>query len=193
METERAYRRWWSCSSKTAIRGTKKLRHVKGGGDRYRTRQTWGGPRKGSATTDGQDEISNGETDESGGDKDGHAIESVKLVQLRWHWSISSDIRMEFEKDCWSQFLALQLTGKAALPTMDSGDYEAIKTAILACYEESYRQRFRTAARRDGETNRELMDMQRKWPKECKTMVKMQEVIGIELFFAHYPWRRSCG
>ena len=61
------------------------------------------------------------------------------------------------EKDCWSQFLAPQLTGRAQLaftapPTADSGSYEAIRTAILARYdinEEAYRHRFRNAARRD--------------------------------------------
>ena len=54
------------------------------------------------------------------------------------------------EESCWSQYLAPQLTGKAqlafaALPGEDSGNYDAIKAAILQRYditEEAYRRRF---------------------------------------------------
>ena len=106
------------------------------------------------------------------------------------------------EKDHWSQYLAPQLTRRAQLAfatllTTDSGSYEAIKTAILACYdinEEAYRRRFRTAARRDGETNHELavrlMDMQRKWLKEYDTVVRMQEVVGIQQFLSMLPMEK---
>ena len=91
------------------------------------------------------------------------------------------------EKDCWSQYLAPQLTGRAqlafaALPVDDSGDYDAIKLAILQRYditEEAYRRRFRQATRGSGETNRELavrlMDLLGKWLKECTSLEEVRE------------------
>ena len=36
-----------------------------------------------------------------------------------------------------------------------------------------------------------LMDMQRKWSKECKTVVKMEEVIGIEQFQCTLPMEKN--
>ena len=98
------------------------------------------------------------------------------------------------DKERWPHFLAPQLSGRAqlafaALPTTDSGDYEAIKAAILARYdinEEAYRRRFRTATRKGGESNRELavrlMDLQGKWLRRHQTMEQVQEAIGIEQF-----------
>ena len=98
------------------------------------------------------------------------------------------------DKERWPHFLVPQLSGRAqlafaALPTTDSGDYEAIKAAILARYdinEEAYRRRFRTATRKGGESNRELavrlMDLQGKWLRRHQTMEQVQEAIGIEQF-----------
>ena len=136
---------------------------------------------------------------------------SVKLVPLTEKDDIGAYLvtferimeAQKVKKENWSQYLAPQLTGKAqlafaALPTEDSGKYEAIKTAILARYdinEEAYRRRFRTEVRKDGETNRELavrlMDMQRKWLKDCKTVAAMQEMVGIEQFLNTLPMEKK--
>lgn len=115
---------------------------------------------------------------------------SVKLVPLTEKYDIEAYLvtferimaAHRVEKDCWSQYLAPQLTGRAqlafaALPLDDSGDYDAIKLAILQRYditEEAYRRRFRQATRGSGETNRELavrlMDLLGKWLKECTSL-----------------------
>ena len=99
----------------------------------------------------------------------------------------------------WPHYLTPQLSGKAqlafaALPTEDSGNYEKIKTAILQRYdinEESYRWRFRSAARNEGESNRELavrmMDWQGKWLRECKSMEDIREAVGKEQFLNSLP------
>ena len=99
----------------------------------------------------------------------------------------------------WAHYLAPQLTGRAqlafaALPTADAGKYGAIKPAILTRYdinEEAYRRRFRSATRKEGETNRELavrlMDQQLKWLKEYKTVEEVHEAIGIEQFLNSLP------
>ena len=58
-----------------------------------------------------------------------------------------------------------QLVGKAqqayaALGVDEASDYEQLKQAVLRRYdinEESHRRRFRTASKKDGETNRELV------------------------------------
>ena len=64
----------------------------------------------------------------------------------------------------------------AALNPDDAKDYITLKKAILLRYninEESYRQRFRAATRKDGETNRELsarlQDLADKWTQRCNT------------------------
>ena len=71
--------------------------------------------------------------------------------------------------------LAPQLTGKAqqayaAMSSTDAGDYEALKAAILRRYDinqEAYRQRFRTATKKEEETVAELAtrlrDLLGKW------------------------------
>ena len=105
----------------------------------------------------------------------------------------------QVEKDCWPQYLAPQLTGRAqlafaALPVDDLGSYDAIKLDILQRYditEEAYRRRFRSAVRGSGETNRELavrlMDLLGKWLKECNSVEEVRESIGIEQFFNTLP------
>ena len=70
----------------------------------------------------------------------------------------------DIKEDCWSFKLAPQLVGKAqqayaAMPPDDAKDYVKLKDAILRRYdinEENYRQRFRSAASKPRETNREL-------------------------------------
>eukprot|EP00731_Ephydatia_muelleri_P004053 Em0002g229a len=132
---------------------------------------------------------------------------SVKLVPLSDKDDIEAYLitfervmtAQKVEESCWSQYLAPQLTGKAqlafaALPGEDSGNYEAIKTAILQRYditEEAYRRRFRGITRGSGETNRELsvklMDLLRKWMKSCTSMEEIQELIGMEQFLNTLP------
>ena len=136
---------------------------------------------------------------------------SVKLVPLTEKDDIEAYLvtferimeAHKVEKDRWSHYLAPQLSGRAqlafaALPTADSSNYEAIKTAILARYdinEEAYRRRFRSMTRKDGETNRELavrlMDLQKKWLKECKTVEDMQQVVGMEQFLNTLPMEKK--
>ena len=75
-------------------------------------------------------------------------------------------VAYEIKREKWAFKLAPQLVGKAqqayaGLAVCDSGDYEKVKAAILRRYditEESYRQRFRSAKPKQGETNRELVD-----------------------------------
>ena len=79
---------------------------------------------------------------------------SVKLVQLTEKDDTEAHLvtferimaAHQVEKDCWPQYLAPQLTGRAqlafaALPVDDSGNYDTIKLAILQRYditEEAY-------------------------------------------------------
>ena len=70
----------------------------------------------------------------------------------------------EVPKARWAYKLATQLSGRAqqayaAMPSEISGDYDEVKSAILRRYditEETYRQRFRAASKKEGETYREL-------------------------------------
>ena len=132
---------------------------------------------------------------------------SVKLVPLTEKEDIEAYLvtferimaAHQVEKDCWPQYLAPQLTGRAqlafaALPVDDSGNYDAIKLAILQRYditEEAYRRRFRNAVRGSGETNRELavrlMDLLGKWLKECNSLEEVREYVGMEQFFNTLP------
>ena len=84
--------------------------------------------------------------------------------------------------------------GFAAASPSDSGNYEKIKAAILIRYginEEEYKRRFRSARRKDGETNRELavklMKWQAKWLKECHTVEDVMNAVGKEQFLNTLP------
>jgi len=95
--------------------------------------------------------------------------------------------------------LAPQLTGKAqqayaAMDAATSGEYDAVKKAILRRYdvsEESYRQRFRTVERKEDETYQELatrlLDLVRKWMADHKSVAEVLEVLAIEQFLATLP------
>ena len=104
---------------------------------------------------------------------------TVKLVPLNEKDDVEAYL-VTFERimaahniseDRWSHYLTSQLTGKAqlafaAVSPSDSGNYEKIKAAILIRYginEEEYRRRFRSARRKDGETNRELAVRLMEW------------------------------
>ena len=100
----------------------------------------------------------------------------------------------------WAYRLAPQLTGRAqqayaAMPAGEAGDYEALKVAILKCYdisEETYRQRFREATLKETETYRELAirltDTLTKWMKERSHSVEaVLEQVAIEQFMSKLP------
>ena len=105
----------------------------------------------------------------------------------------------QIEEEHWPQYLAPQLMGKAqlafaAMPTVDTGNYEAIIAGILARYDlntEAYRRKFRATVRRNDETNRELAvrigEFQAKWMRECHTVEEMTEVICLEQFLNTVP------
>ena len=99
----------------------------------------------------------------------------------------------------WAFKLAPQLTGKAqrsyaALPADRAGDYIELREAILLRYninEETYRQRFRAAKFKDGETPRELAtrlrDLASRWTKGCTTVDDVLEVFVKEQLLNTLP------
>ena len=144
---------------------------------------------------------------EDSGSKPSSELRGIRLVPLTEKddieaYLVTFERIMEAHKvarDRWAHPLAPQLTGKAqlafaALPSSESADFDAIKKAVLACYddnEEAYRRRFCALTRSNGETNREvavkLMDLQQKWLKEYKNMDDIKEAIGIEQFLNTLP------
>ena len=105
----------------------------------------------------------------------------------------------EVEEARWAFLLAPQLTGKAqqayaALKAEDATKYSEVKAAILRRYninEETYRQRFRAAGRKEGESYTELVirlqDLFKKWTVECKTVEEVSEKIVIEQLLSTKP------
>ena len=103
------------------------------------------------------------------------------------------------EKAHWVVRLAPQLSGKAqqayaAMPTEEAGQYDKVKEAILRRYDinaETYRQRFRSATRKEEESYRQLAvrlgDLLAKWTKDCKTVEEMAELIAIEQLLNSLP------
>ena len=93
----------------------------------------------------------------------------------------------EIQRERWVFKLAPQLSGKAqqayaAMNPEEAQDYDSLKEAILRRYdvnEESYRQKFRSATRKQGETNRELtarlQDLTDKWMHGCNTMDQVKD------------------
>ena len=96
------------------------------------------------------------------------------------------------KEDRWAFKLAPQLTGRAqqayaALNVDDAGQYKQVKAAILRRYdinEETYRQRFRTTWRKEGEVYVELairlQDLLKKWVAECETVEAVLEKVTTE-------------
>ena len=103
------------------------------------------------------------------------------------------------EEETWAIRLAPQLTGKAqqayaAMRDGDSTDYKQVKEAILKRYnisEETYRQRFRAAKRKEGETYTELVvrleDLIRKWTASCETIGDVREKFTVEQLLSTMP------
>ena len=108
-------------------------------------------------------------------------------------------IAYEVEERRWAYKLAPQLTGRAqqayaAMEAKHAGDYEKLKEVILRRYditEESYRQRFRKATRRAGETPREvatrLHDLAQKWMRGCTTVEELLDRVVMEQFLETLP------
>lgn len=63
---------------------------------------------------------------------------------------------------------------------MESSDYGMLKELYMKCY----RQTFRTAKRREGETSQELVtrlnDLVEKWTGKCNTMAEVRDLIVME-------------
>ena len=95
----------------------------------------------------------------------------------------------------WALWLAPQLTGKAqqayaAMTTEEARQYDRVKAAILRRYdisEETYRQRFRAAEPKNGESPVELTarlrDVAEKWLKDCDTKEKVVDAIVKEQIY----------
>ena len=100
----------------------------------------------------------------------------------------------EVKRERWVFKLATNLIGKAqqayaGLSTEDANNYDKVKEAILQRYditEESYRQRFRVAKRKLGESNKEIVarlnDLASKWLKSCKSPEEVRDKIVLEQF-----------
>ena len=103
------------------------------------------------------------------------------------------------KKDRWTYKLTPHLTGKAqqayvAMAQADAEDYEKVKAAILRRYDvtaESYRQRFRAAKLKTGETHRELSvrldDLLSKWLKTCETVEEIKDQLVKEQLLKTLP------
>ena len=101
----------------------------------------------------------------------------------------------------WAYKLAPQLVGKAqqaysAMSAGDAGDYSKVKAAVLRRYDinaESYRERFRTMSKKDGETNRELVarleDLATKWLQDCTSMAEIRDEVIKEQLLNSLPER----
>ena len=107
----------------------------------------------------------------------------------------------EIWRERWVYKLAPQLSGRAqrayaAMNPEEAQDYDRLKEAVLRRYdinEESYRQRFRSATRKQGETNRELavrlQDLTDKWMQGCNNMEEIKDrVYSNGAADQHTPW-----
>ena len=105
----------------------------------------------------------------------------------------------EVKEERWAVKLAPQLTGKAqlayaAMSTEQAGDYEALKEAILRRYdisEETYRQRFRAAVKKEDEVVSELAvrlnDLLQKWTKTCTSADEVRDRVVQEQLLNSLP------
>ena len=137
-----------------------------------------------------------------------HRALNVKLVPLSAKENIEAYLvtferimsAHEIRKNQWPYHLAPQLTGKAQLAfaatcmsSTAAKDYDAIKAAILARYnvnKETYRRQFyslESAVKQRDETYRELsirlLDLQKKWLRNCTTVKDMATAICLEQFY----------
>ena len=101
----------------------------------------------------------------------------------------------------WAIKLAPQLSGRAlqayaALNADMAGNYQEVNKAILHRYDigdETYRQRFRTARRKDNEAYVELatrlLDLAKKWLTDCDTADKVIEKLVLEQLWKYCTLR----
>ena len=105
----------------------------------------------------------------------------------------------EITEDKWAFRLAPQLTGKAqqayaALGVADSHIYARVKEAVLRRYDindETYRQRFWSTRRKEGEAYMELairlQDLLNKWTADCRTVEEVKEKFVVEQLLNTMP------
>ena len=101
-------------------------------------------------------------------------------------------VAYEVPKERWTFKLAPQLVGKAqqayaAMNPDEAQDYDQLKEAILLRYninEESYRQKFWSTIKVQGEGNRELAsrlrDLTDKWMQGCNSVEDVKDRIVME-------------
>ena len=134
-------------------------------------------------------------------------LEQLKLTKLTDSEDIEAYLttfeRMmgvyEITEDKWAFRLAPQLTGKAqqayaALGVADSHIYARVKEAVLRRYDindETYRQRFRSTRRKEGEAYMELairlQDLLNKWTADCRTVEEVKEKFVVEQLLNTMP------
>ena len=122
--------------------------------------------------------------------------DDVEAYLTTFEWMMTA---FEIQKERWVFKLALHLTGKAqqtyaAMAAEDAGEYEQLKATILKRYnikEETYRVRFRVVARKPKEGYAEMasrvMDLLRKWMRECTSMEEVMEVVAVEQMLNALP------
>ena len=104
------------------------------------------------------------------------------------------------DRSRWAIKLAPQLSGRAlqayaALNADVAGNYQEVKKAILRWYDigdETYRQRFRTARRKDNEAYvglaTRLLDLAKKWLTDCDTADKVIKKLVLEQLLDIAPY-----
>ena len=140
---------------------------------------------------------------DSGGSKDqagrrSTTLDAIKADDIEAYLTTFERMMKAFEvkREKWVFKLAPQLTGKAqqAFAAMNPENTAEVKKAILRRYdisEETYRQRFRTAKKAEGEAYLELAtrlrDLLEKWTASCTTLEALKEKIVVEQLLEMMP------
>ena len=115
--------------------------------------------------------------------------DDIEAYLTTFEWLMTA---YEIPEERWAFKLAPQLVGRAqqayaALGAQEAGEYAKLKEAILRRYdinEETYRQRFRSVARKQGETNREvvarLTDLAARWTQGCQSIEEQKDLVVLE-------------
>ena len=134
--------------------------------------------------------------------EDGHRTPRDKLVLTKFEEGEDVEAYLtafervmtvySIDRTRWAIKLAPQLSGRAlqayaALSADRASDYQEVKKAILRRYdigEETYRQRFRTARKKESEAYVELatrlLDLAKKWLTDCSTAEAVVEKVVLE-------------
>ena len=127
----------------------------------------------------------------------GELKNAVKLTKLTEGEDIEAYLKTferlmeayEVPKERWAYRLAPQLTGKAqqayaAVSSDSTRNYDEVKTAILRRYninEETYRSRFRSSRRKEGEGYIQLAirmsDLLERWTVGCRSVAELREML----------------